>query len=347
MIKAEGLTELLKLVLYSDHIKLKSKEAVLSAMIKAKVESGKTSYIEQFNNNDGMLVITDSTAWGILRRHSKELMKGEVRRIIIPDFINVTTRSFQTVNNWLNFLKDFISPDGVREVNTYAMYLRPKQPIKGGLLTTMAHQDFERFKGQMAQQGFLSRLLLITYEYSREAAKQILLDIANDRYDWGDVKIEFPSEPQEVAMPGRLAERLIPLAEYIGDKLAGYGFRAEHQFKMLCKCSALSEGRDIVKSSDVAKIADLAVAYLGTDSDKDGKDVKIVGIDGKVQLTFDDILVRDKAKGQIALPTTKEEFDQAEPPACYEPGQCAVRAQGKPLCWEGLKPSCEPLGVAF
>lgn len=334
MIKPKGLTELLALICWSDYLELEGKETVLSAIIKAPVERGKTSYVEQFVFNDGVARMTDCTMYGLLGKNSefrRRLLKGQIKRLIIPDLINVSTRKAETVNNLFNFIKDFCSSDGVGEIVNYAMTFRPGEgnTIKGGVLTTIANEDFGRVHRLMAQQGLLSRLLVISYDYSQELARQVLDDISYLRYDWSPIKLDFPAEKQAVHLPGILAARMIPLAEYIGRRLSGIGARAQHQMRVLAKCSALSEGRDVVCNLDIERVTDMALAYLGMDN-------KLVDRQGEVQLTLEDQTIKQKVyQGEACAPL----FDYAGMPVCFRHGVCVLLSLTEK---DKLPPKCDP-----
>ena len=266
-------TELVSYVLYSDYVKLdlEHKEVALSAMIIAKVESGKTAVINQFVPNDGILVLSDVTEYGLLHDYLDDLKDGTIHRLLIPDLINPVNRKQDTVNTLITFFNSYISWEGVNSISTYAMpNIRLVNPLRGSLLTTIAIGDFNRMMGRMAAVGFISRLMPITYSYTQEAVRAILLDIAHGRDKWDSVKLDFPKDKVDVRLEGLLAERLMGLSEVIGGQAGGYGFRSMHQFMTLAKSRALAKGRDNVSVEDVECVEYLATRFVkfpeGTDA---------------------------------------------------------------------------------
>ena len=65
--KLADVSELVKYTLFSDYLELKvtHKEVPVSALIIANAESAKTSLVEQYFPNDGIVYANDITAWGI------------------------------------------------------------------------------------------------------------------------------------------------------------------------------------------------------------------------------------------------------------------------------------------
>lgn len=260
-------TELIRYVLYSDYVELREdmKEVPLSAIIVAPVESGKTATVSQFKENDGILYLTDATAWGIQYRFRSQLASGQIKRLLIPDLINPVNRKKSTVDSTITFFNSYISWEGVDKVATYAtksMVLLDK-PLKGSLLTTMAERDFRRMVKSLAAIGFLSRVLLIGYSYDADTIDAILDDIAHNRSTWGKIMLDFPTEPQAVGLSDELADKLKGLARTLGGRSGVGGFRALNHLKVLAKSKALSEKRVEVTADDVHRIMYLADSYIG------------------------------------------------------------------------------------
>lgn len=260
----DDISELLKYILFSDYIVLDEAkhETVVSAIIVAAVESGKTSALNQFIPCDGILYATDLTAWGLQHKYIRQLQSGEYKRIIIPDFINPLNRKQETVDSLITFFNSYISWEGVSSIITYAMQLELSTPIRGGLLTTIATGDFRRMIKRLAAVGFISRLLLISYEYDKVDIDDILKRIANGSDSWQKSALKFPQDKVEVILEPCLAEMLIPTAKDIGTRAGAYGFRAQHQFMTLAKCKALSEDRTSVNAEDITRLSYLLGKFV-------------------------------------------------------------------------------------
>lgn len=270
--KPIDLTELLRITLWTAHVKPENGVKQVSCMIVSKVESGKTSLLEQFSCNNGVLYTTNLTEYGLLHHHREELLRGEFNHIVIPDFIKTMNQKRDTVNTLITFLNSFIE-EGVSSISTYAYNLKLEQPLHGGLITTIAIEDFNRMKKQLAAIGFLSRMIILSYSYSQEHIQQIFLNISQSKGDWGKIMCDFPKEPVQVHIPSELVERMIPVAQAVGERYQAFGFRAIKNFMSLAKAAALSDKRDKVTATDVDRILQLADDYMGFG-------YKPIGLDG-------------------------------------------------------------------
>jgi len=259
------LTEFIKYILFSDYVVLdaKKKETALSALVVAPVESGKTALINQFSNNDGILYLTDATAWGIQKHYLPMMRQGRIKRIMIPDLINPTNRKKATVDSIITFFNSYISWEGVGSIATYAMHLELKEPINGSLLTTMATKDFKRMVKGLAAVGFLSRLMILGYSYDQFTVDTLLEDIIEGRAGWDKITLQLPEQTMRVEMDLEQAKKLTGLAKVIGQRCGASGFRALNQLVIMCKSRALSCQRDIVNDEDVARIMWLGDRYIG------------------------------------------------------------------------------------
>jgi len=261
----QDVTEIIKYTIYSDYLVIDkdAHEAVLSAIIVAPVEHGKTSILMQFQPTDGLLCMTNLTAYGLQHKYLKQLRSGSIKRVVVPDFINPANQKQETVNSLITFFNSYISWEGVGNIVSYAITLTLTTNLTGGLLTTMAVLDFQRMKKVLAATGFLSRLLVVGYQDSRQKVQEILLSIARGEVVWNKYNLPVPKEQVAVSMENELSEKLIPLAVSIGRRAYGDGFRAIHQLKVMCRAKALSEGRDEVCQEDVDRVLWLADNYIG------------------------------------------------------------------------------------
>lgn len=262
--KLDEVSELIRYILFSDYIELDKArhETPVSAAIIAAVESGKTSIISQFIPCNGILYLTDVTAWGLQHKYVKQLQSGKYHRIVIPDLINPLNRKQETVDSLITFFNSYISWEGVSSIMTFAMQLEIDPPVTGSLLTSIATDDFRRMLKKLAAVGFISRLLLINYEYSEDAINDILQSIAAGTGSWDKMSLGLPDTKTKVTIKSGMAKRLIPVAESIGKRASAYGFRALHQLMVLARSRALAEGRRDVNMEDVIRIAYLVDKFV-------------------------------------------------------------------------------------
>jgi hypothetical protein len=259
-LKLARLSELVKYILYSDYIALdiNRKEVPLSLIIIANAESGKTSVIEQYHPNNGILYANDLTAWGIQNKYLKEMETGKIRRILIPDLINPINRKQDTVDTLITFLNSYISWEGIKTIATYAMQFDLDQPVRGALITTVTPQDFNKMISRLTAVGFLSRLMFVNYEYEADTVEEIMNSIVDQTDAWVKIKLDFPEKPVNVKMAAEYSKQLKPVARRVGLQAGVYGFRAIKALMTMTRAKALSEGRETVIQRDVDRIINLA-----------------------------------------------------------------------------------------
>lgn len=262
--RLEDVTELVKYVLFTDYVSLdiEQKQVAVSAVLIANAESGKTSIIERYYPNNGILYANDITAWGIQHRWLDDMSKGKIRRLLIPDLINPVNRKQETVNSLITFLNSYISWEGVKCIMTYGMQIELDEPVRGSIITTITPQDFNRMAKGLAAIGFLSRLIPITYAYSDATIDIILDSIIEDKKAWDKIKLQLPDKCQPIVFDNNLARLLKPQAKFIGSDAGVYGMRALHALRALCRARALSELRFEVTKDDVDRISELARRFI-------------------------------------------------------------------------------------
>ncbi len=260
--RLSDLTEMVKLVLFSGWVKPEGGNKPVSAMLVAKFESGKTSVLGQFMGAKGTLYLTDVTEYGLIKKYLDPLSKGQIKHIIIPDFIKSINRKKTTVDTLITFFNSLVE-EGIMNISTFALQLELKKPIRAALLTSIAVEDFNRMQKRLAAIGFLSRFMILSYDYDKKYIRDVLREIAQSKGEWSPVKLKLPNAEVQVNLPGGLAQQMTPRAEAIGERLHSYGFRALHMLMSLAKASALSDGRDEVTLEDVVRVLRLSEDYLG------------------------------------------------------------------------------------
>jgi hypothetical protein len=267
VIGLENIGKVIELCLWSAHIK---DEQPVSALITSLVEAGKTDLLMKYADNEGCVVLSDVTAFGIMRDYRDQIISRKLRHIIIPDLIKPMSRGKDTVHSFVAFLNGLIE-EGVLNISTYAEKITVKYdskknpiPIKCGLITTMAKDVLLDGRHHWANMGFMSRLIPISYEYNVTTKLGIHKSIAGRQYhDEKKVKLDFPSEDVAIVLPQNLAEDLVNLAVALSvstkerpEKV--YGFRLQKNLQRLAMANALSEGRDTVNEHDIGVIQGLA-----------------------------------------------------------------------------------------
>ena len=252
MIKTKPLEEIIKLCIYSDYVK---NERPVSLLIVAKPESGKTEVLRLFKVNNGIAYITDITKFGLESILLPKIERGEIRRIIIPDFLKVLGRSKSARKNIITLLNALVE-EGVVSIQTFLTHQEFKKEVKCGLITAIT--SFEFFRG-LGGYGFLTRLLPFSYSYDLPTVNKIFKYLISEKYkEENPIKLKLPKRDKEIKLSPRLAEKLIPISSSIGQHLKIYGFRIQRHLQILAKASALERGSKKVTMKDINRIIKLS-----------------------------------------------------------------------------------------
>ncbi len=254
MLGTEDLEHIIKLVFFSGYIK---DERPLSLLITAKVESGKTELVKKYIRNNGIAYMNDVTAYGIVKSLSAELKSGVLKHIVIPDLITPLSKQKSTVRSFIAFLNGLIE-EGILAIQTYALNLSEQKDIRCGLVTTIAQEDLFDRRHQWRRMGFMSRVLPVSYSYSRNQAIKILESIAIREYvGYKSEKLKFPKKEKKIILPVKYSRAIMPYSVSLAEAQNLYGFRMQKHLQLLMMANALMNRRDTVNNEDLEKVKEL------------------------------------------------------------------------------------------
>lgn len=236
----------------------------ISVLLIARVESGKTDLLMQWEGNPGLYYSNDLTAWACTNPKGailKGLMSGEIRHIIIPDLLTPMGRNPDTVETLATFLNSLIE-EGVIELQTYATKLHLEKPIHCGLIGAIASEELDRKRRLFLRIGLMSRMLPISYSYTPATIVKIRQSIARQEHPaYYRTKLGLPDANQVTELPVEWANQLITLTSETmaqwRDRERYYGFRLQKHLQTFAMARALSQGRDRVVSEDVDFTAEM------------------------------------------------------------------------------------------
>jgi hypothetical protein len=265
MIKVDEIEEILKLALLSAYLK---DEQPLSLLIAALPESGKTCLLSKQYQTDGVLVLTDTTAYGIVKATNdlKDIEEKRIRHIIIPDLVTPLSKKWETTRTFVAFLNALIE-EGIVSINTYATKIEPRKvSLKCGLITAVTPEYIQDRRHGWAGMGFLSRLLPISYAYSNETQDKVFGFIQSQKHlDQIIASLDVPPRDAFIKLDEGYAAALTPYVKQTIESAEGlYGFRLQRQLQTLLKASAFSDNRDEVNSEDIDKIISI-LKYVNFD----------------------------------------------------------------------------------
>lgn len=256
-IAQQELEEILRLVLLSAYIE---GEKPLSALIVAAVEAGKTMMMERYRTNHGVLWQSDCTAYGLIQGYTPQFKAGEIRHIFIPDFLRVLAHKPETRQQTLTFLNGLVE-EGVGNMSVGPRILKVETPYSCGIITAIPREVFQDERRHWTRIGFMSRMLPISFAYSVETARRVMLSICDEEYlRYQPVRVEFPTEQWPVTLPSHFSRALVPYSEKLAKSEAvdRYGYRSQKQLQRLLKASALERGNVVVDEHDLARVIRLS-----------------------------------------------------------------------------------------
>jgi hypothetical protein len=270
MIGVDNIISLLELVVLTGYIK---GEQPVSVLVTAPVEAGKTELVDKFGQNKDCVILTDATAYGIMRDYGQAILDGKIKFLIIPDLIKPMSRGKDTVHSLIAFFNALVE-EGVLRISTYAEKVGVPSfgaeidlpiPVKCGLIATMAKGVLLDGRHHWARMGFMSRMLPISYDYTVNTQIEIHRSIARREYiDDTLINLELPTEDVEVKLELPQSNDLVVLTASLVSVFSKnspekiYGFRLQKHLQRLAMASALKEGRDTVVQADVDYIRSLS-----------------------------------------------------------------------------------------
>ena len=262
VLKVETLDKIVRVALFTGRI---LNERPLSLLIIASVGAGKSDLLSHFSEKyvDSALYCTDITAFALHHKHGKQLKKGEIRHIIMPDLLTPLNKQKEQADHFITFMNGIIE-EGIARVESQKSNFVAEVPIKCGFITSLAKKELLIRRDKWASIGFLSRMLPISYAYSLETVVQIFDYIADRGYQtYSPTHVDLPLD-SNVVLPKDISEKCIPLAKKLKDDNDEYGFRRLKQIQTFLMGNALMCGRFIVTEEDLEAFKEIE-KFVGYD----------------------------------------------------------------------------------
>ena len=239
MINTHDLEKSVALTLYSAYVK--GEKAVSLMVLSDRPESGKTEIVSKFYGNRGLAFLSDVTAYALWRDFKEQIESGELKHLVIPEFLAPLSRKSETVGSFISTLQMLVE-EGVMEIHTG--FLKPMKlasPTAIGAIVCMPRQAFAARRTEWELSGFLSRFLVVSYRYDDDTVMNIFNSIAEQEYIGDDhrIKLELPSEPIKIEIPEDIRQMaksfVIEQTETLRKRGRGYGFRElKNMNRLLC-----------------------------------------------------------------------------------------------------------------
>lgn len=277
LVGVEAIQDMIELCLYSNNVK---DERIVSAIIIAEPEGGKTEMMKKYRNNKGVYPRRTATAFSIINDLKKNKIKirksdKQIGHLVIYDLTDIFAYAPKTVNQAIQFLCALIE-EGLSQQGAYWIEsedTKRLEGVKGGLVAGVNTFGFftksGKVKANLFKGGLLSRLIPFSISYSMTHIGKIFDSIRKQRYHVGKgfvdlIDLNIPQEPVEVRISKTHLKILEDLAKDVSRELSyqldekgqykSPGFRLYKSFISLAKASALRNGRTIVSSNDIGRI---------------------------------------------------------------------------------------------
>lgn len=225
MIRTKDLEKLVALTLASAYVKGEKPASLM--IISERPESGKTDIVNKFHGNTGVIVLSDVTAHALWRDFYKPISAGEVKHIIIPEFLAPLSRS-SAIDSLIATFQVMIE-EGLTEIHTgFLPPIKFPKPISIGLIICMPRDAYKQHKVGWETSGFLSRFMVATYKYDDDTVSAIFKSIVEREY-FKEAGIKFDFKPANIRISNKIAEGCRVLASSIVEQARKdgklYGFR--------------------------------------------------------------------------------------------------------------------------
>jgi hypothetical protein len=252
LIKMESLKTIVECALISPYI---VNEKPLSLLIVAKPESGKSSVMKQYRENEGIIYLTDCTAYGITRDILPKIISGEVKTIMIPDLITPLSKQSKTRQSFVAFLNNLIE-EGVAKMTTYATVWN--KDVNANVITAVTDDALRDARHGWAKMGFLSRFIVFSYSYNLSTVMEILNRYSEHGHNPTITTMKLPKKRINITLSKELANQLNSISMRIGEQFRIYGFRAKINFRCLLKCLAYRNNGKTVTENEFQEFLELA-----------------------------------------------------------------------------------------
>jgi hypothetical protein len=275
LVGLEAVQDIIELALWSAYVKF---ERIISIMIVAEPESGKTELMKKYRENKGVSIRRRFTSYGII----KDLLDGKISllfkspkilgHIFVYDYATVFTFKSNTVDSTIEFL-DALTEEGLSAESAYWIKgeeLKPFENLKGGIIAGINTFGFftsnGKVKSNLYKGGWFSRNIVVSFAISEVMVSRIFDSISKGEYRFDkdyvkQIRLKLPQKRANVSISNEYSQQIETLAreiaEVYSDDLKPHklkGFRLHKSLISIVKASALREGRKEVTEEDVERI---------------------------------------------------------------------------------------------
>jgi len=260
MINLEEIQKLVECAVLTGFVKNKDKGVNL--LLIADAESGKSEIIQLLKEMPQVHYTSDLSTKPLIDELMPKFEREEISHLLIPDFITPLSHK-KSAETLISILNNLLA-EGLKDVKFYGVSRVFSKVVVGHLITGVTKEIFERKIINFRDNGFLSRVLPVTYSYSATTKIKIHNFIESGKYLEPLILksnfSEFKLNSFNVEIPKSIAEKINLISQHLTDKnksyslprfddngnfkswnvnLSKYGFRLHKQLRVLVQGIAL------------------------------------------------------------------------------------------------------------
>lgn len=241
------LSNFIRLICYTGFVKNGRPQSVI---LVAEPGEGKTELLERFRPNAFLGYYSDMTMRTVISE-LKKAARGQTTHIVCTELQKVIMRKKAVAESTLTIILQAME-DGVHRVG-YGPVMHDLHGARMGLLAATTVTSVRKNPFIVSDLAMDSRCYMIDAKGTREEILEIERRIAEgDVSALKPIAISAPTEPIKVEIAPKLAHKMREWVQEMHRKqIRTYGVRTFSRFMHTIRGVALSEGRDVVKQSDL------------------------------------------------------------------------------------------------
>lgn len=215
----------------------------------------RTQIVKQIGS---VLYTVDTTPFILYSKYGEYLKSGQIKHIVIPDFLSILTKSKEAMPDTIRFYNSLIEEGICRIESRYSDFVTT-MPVQIGLITAVSYEDYvQRSKSQnWGAMGFLSRVLQVSWKYKENTKSKIRhFTFLREYHKEKPFDLNFPAQPISIDLPEKYEKTIEQVVLKVKDPTDDTGARRQKQVQSFLMGRAARAGRTKVDDSDIHTMLD-------------------------------------------------------------------------------------------
>lgn len=229
---------------------------MLSCLLIAPAGGGKTIKLELLSQFDFVKYTHDITPKPLMQ-FLDAVEKGELKYLVIPDYISTLGHSKRTVELARGIFRSMVE-EGIKDIDVFGMDRHFKHKLKAGLVSGITPEYFNANSRVWKNDGFLSRFLPFSYSHSPKTVEKVLTNIRDKRDTINTFKVQIKKKAKEPTRKEDIDTKIKLISYELLESKGDLPYRRYLQLVALCNASAVLRGSSTVENRDVELVRALA-----------------------------------------------------------------------------------------